>query len=50
MNTPRLYALVTLTSGHKVYFLGLLPARMRVRSKALKIEFGTSTSRLPYLP
>ena len=51
MTTPRLHALVTLTSGHKVYFLGLLAdGRMRVMSQGMRIEFETAASRLPYLP
>jgi hypothetical protein len=51
MRTPRLNAVVTLTSGHRVVFLALLPdQRMRVRSVGLKIEFETDVFRLPYLP
>lgn len=51
MIRPTLNALITLTSGHQVYFLGLLPdQRMRVRSKNLRVEFETDASRLPYLP
>jgi hypothetical protein len=50
MITPRLNARVTLTSGHVVYFLGLLPdQRMRVQSVRLGIQFETCLSRLPYL-
>jgi hypothetical protein len=51
MRPPRLHALVTLTSGHEVYFLGLLgEGRMRVKSKKLLIEFETAAERLPYIP
>ncbi|WP_460618819.1 hypothetical protein [Hymenobacter ruber] len=51
MRAPRLNALVTLSSGHQVYFLGLLAeGRMRVKSKKMLIEFETDSSRLPYIP
>jgi hypothetical protein len=51
MNYFQYGALVTLTSGHRVIFLGrLADNRMRVRSLKLAIEFETDASRLPYLP
>lgn len=51
MTTPRPFALVTLTSGHRVRFIQLLPDhRMRVESLKLKIQYETSSARLPYLP
>jgi hypothetical protein len=51
MRPPRLNALVTLTSGHTVRFLGLLAdGRMRVESLQRCIQFETDAARLPYLP
>jgi hypothetical protein len=51
MRPPRFNAIVTLTSGHRVRFLGLLgDGRMRVKSKNLLIEFETAAERLPFIP
>lgn len=51
MRAPQLNAIVTLTSGHRVRFRGLLPDnRMRVQSLTLRIEYETDAARLPYLP
>jgi hypothetical protein len=45
---PAFGQLVTLTSGHAVYFRGFLPdGRMKVRSKEKLHDFETNAARLP---
>ena len=49
MKRPALNALVTLTSGHTVRYLGATETGIRVRSLNLSITYETSAARLPIL-